>query len=256
MKWIIERLLEAILFAVVSAAALAAIPPVRSKVRDLATGAWQAMARFRSRLLFWVTVGTKERRDARFAKRVKEAQKRDIEMMGDAIDAHGFALSALQEIIETMLFPEELGNGKKYLPKHAKMAAWFMLRRYLSHTVHFDVGDTRTIAAYRKKHSQKGPGGWTTNLKCHSSDAFSTEFIDQMNGGPRRFNREMKNGESLNIKIVQGFYLFPGHPKFKCYVWVGQMWDAHVGSELGLEEAYRRAKEIRSVRGGWKEEKQ
>ena len=253
MNWFVEHLLAPI--AVVFVATI--IPRVRPKVREGATATWHAMASLLRLVSYWVTAGTKERRDARFAKRVKAAQRSDIEMLGDAIDAHGLALSALHTVIATMLLPEEVANGKKYLPKHAKMLAWFMLYRYLSHdTDRFDMSD-RSISAYRKKHSDKAPGRWRTNLDCHSNDRFSTEFIDQMNGGPLRFNREMDNGKSLNIKIVQGFCSkLSGHPQFKCHVWDGSIWHADEGPELGLEEAYRKANAILTIGGGWKEQKQ
>lgn len=94
------------------------------------------------------------------------------------------------------------------------------------------------------------------NLECRSNDLLSTEFIDQMNGGPLCFDRPMDNGNSLNIRVVQGFLSrSSGLLQLKCHVWAGALHSAHEGPELGLEEAYRRAREILSGGGGWKEEK-
>lgn len=148
MNWFVEHLLPPI--AAVFVAAI--IPRVGPKVREGITYTQKVMAWLWRRPAHWVTAGTKERRAARFAKRVKAVQRDNIEMLGDAIDAHGLALSVLHKIIETMLLPERVAKGKKHLPKHAKMLAWFMLYRYLSHdSDHFDLSDTKTIAAYRKK---------------------------------------------------------------------------------------------------------
>lgn len=253
MNWFLEHLLAPI----VVVAAVAAIPRAWSKVRDGAATVWQAVAWSLRRLAYWATSGTRERRDARFAKRVKAAQEGDIEMIGDAIDAHGLALSALHEVVITMLWPEKIGNGKDDLPKHTRMLAWFMLYRYLNHdTGEFDIDDTRSIAAYRRKHSDEAPGRWMTNLVCQSGDRLSTEFIDQMNGGPLRFDRKMNNGDSLNIKMVKGFRSKRSDiANVKCHVWVGSMWGADEGPELNLKEAWRRANDCLTIGGGWKDEK-
>ncbi len=176
-------------------------------------------------------------------------------MLGEIIDAHGLALSALHTVVATMLLPEEASNGKKHLPNSAKMLCWFMLYRYL-YPGALDLGDTKTIAAYRKQHAEEGPGRWTTSLQGHCTDKSKLldEFIDVMDGGPRLFSRDMNNG-ILNIRIVHAFYGFPGLV-IKCYVWVGDSWSGDKGPKLDHKQAYSAAKDKLAAGGGWKEEQE
>lgn len=238
-------------------AATAAFPWLRKKVRDGATVAWRSASGLLHRFAHLATAGTKERRDQRFVTRVKAAHQADTEMLGEVIDAHGLALSALHTVVKTMLLPEEASNGKKHLPNSAKMLCWFMLHRYLyPGALDLDLGDTKTIAAYRKQHAVGGPGRWTTSLQGHCTDKnrLLGDFIDVMNGGPRLFSRDMNNG-TLNIRIVHAFCGYHDLA-IKCHVWVGDSWSGDKGPKLDREQAYSTAKDKLAAGGGWKEEQE
>lgn len=235
---------------------VAAFPWLRTKTVKGATAAWESTQGLLRRIVHLATAGTKARRDRRFAARVKAVQSADNEMLGDAIDAHGLALSALHTVVATMLLSREVG-GKKHLPNHAEMLCWFMLYRYLCHSPdRLDMaGDSKTIAAYLKRYPDDAPGRWETHFSGHSNNRLNTEIIDSMHGGPLRFSREMKDGSTLNVKVTQGFLAFQNQYKdFKCHVWVGPEFNADEGQELGLEDAYRLAKDKLALGGGWKEE--
>lgn len=231
-----------------------AFPWLRKKVRDGATVAWRSAGCLLHSFAHLAAAGTKERRDQRFVARVRAAHQADTEMLGEVIDAHGLALSALHTVVSTILLPEEASKGKKHLPNSAKMLCWFMLYRYLyPRALDLDLGDTKTIAAYRKQHAAEGPGKSTTSLQGHCTDKSKLldDFIDVMDGGPRLFSRDMNNG-TLNIKIVHAFYGSLALT-IKCHVWIGDPWAGDEGPKLNHNQAYWAAKDKLAAGGGWKE---
>lgn len=201
-----------------------------------------------------VTTAGKVRRDARFAKRVK--QTAECKAIFAAIEIHGSALLVLHDLAERGMLMQEMDNSI-YALNVCKLLHFTAMR-----------DDQSLPGKYMKAHPD-GPAVLGTALihetPIESRHPLLRDFIDEMcHRYSLLFSRQLKNGKYLviNIKHVDSRRFEYEEGKF--HVWESNdglspcrsSYDSHMvlPAPLDINDAYNAARILWTRHGGWKDE--